>query len=33
MAVAFLIELPNLTAEQSPAVLRELGLGENPVAG
>jgi hypothetical protein len=33
MAVAFLIEIPDFTPEQSAAVLRELGLDTNPAAG
>ena len=33
MAVAFLIELPDFTPEQSAAVLRELGLDTNPAVG
>ena len=33
MAVAFIFELPDFTAEQSAAVLRELELDTNPVAG
>jgi hypothetical protein len=33
MAVAFLLEIPGFTPEQSAAVLRALGLDENPAAG
>jgi len=33
MALAFLIEIPGMTAEQGAAVLRELGLTDRPVAG
>lgn len=33
MAVAFLIEIPDFTPEQSAAVMRELGLDKNPAAG
>ena len=33
MAVAYIFELPDFTAEQSAAVLRELELDKNPVAG
>lgn len=33
MAVAFLIEIPGFTPEQAAAVLRELGLDNNPAAG
>jgi hypothetical protein len=33
MAIAFLIEIPGMTAEQSAAVLRELGLTDRPPAG
>jgi hypothetical protein len=33
MAVAFLIEIPGFTPEQSAAVLQELGLDKNPAAG
>ena len=33
MAVAFLIEIPDFTPEQSAAVLRELGLDTNPAVG
>ncbi len=33
MAVAFLLEIPGFTPEQSAAVLQELGLDKNPAAG
>jgi len=33
MAVAFLIEIPGFTPEQSAAVLQALGLDKNPAAG
>ena len=33
MAVAFLLEIPGFTPEQSAAVLHELGLDKNPAAG
>ena len=33
MAVAFLIEIPDFTPEQSAAVLQELGLDKNPAVG
>jgi len=33
MALAFLIEVPDMTAEQSAVVLRELGLRDRPPAG
>ena len=33
MAVAFLLEIPDFTPEQSAAVLRELGLDTNPATG
>lgn len=33
MAVAFLIEIPGFTPEQSAAVMQELGLDKNPAAG
>jgi len=33
MAIAFLIEIPNMNAEQSAAVLRELGLNDTPPPG
>lgn len=33
MALAFLIEVPGMTAEHGAAVLRELGLADRPVAG
>jgi len=33
MAVAFLLEIPGFTPEQSAAVLQALGLDENPAAG
>jgi hypothetical protein len=33
MPIAILIEIPNMTAEQGAAVLRELGLTNRPPAG
>ena len=33
MAVAFLIEIPNMTPEDGAAVLRELGLNDRPASG
>ena len=33
MALAFLIEIPDFSAEQGAAVLRELGLSNRPPAG
>jgi hypothetical protein len=33
MALAFLIEIPGMTAEQGAAVIRELGLSDRPPAG
>jgi hypothetical protein len=33
MALAFLIEIPGMTVEQSAAVLHELGLADRPAAG
>ena len=33
MAVAFLVEIPDFTPEQSAAVLRELDFDTNPAAG
>ena len=33
MAVAFLLEIPGFTPEQSAAVLQALGLDKNPAAG
>jgi hypothetical protein len=33
MALAFLIEIPNMTPEQGAVVLRELGLKDRPPSG
>lgn len=33
MALAFLIEIPDMTTEQGAAVLREIGLTDRPAAG